>query len=95
MLPTLADAQRLLVVYGVPVRPGDLVLARFADGTLVVKRASERRTTRTGEPAWWLTSDNPAVGVDSRHRGPVPETDVLARVLVLVWPPRLLGRMFG
>ena len=95
MLPTLADEQRLLVVYGGPVRAGDLVLARFADGTLVVKRASEPRTTRTGAPAWWLTSDNPVVGVDSRHRGPVPETDVLARVLVRVWPPRLLGRLFG
>jgi len=95
MLPTLADKQRLLVVYDVPVREGDLVLARFADGTLVVKRATERRTTRTGAPAWWLTSDNPDVGVDSRHRGPVAETEVLARVVIRLWPPRLLGRMFG
>jgi hypothetical protein len=95
MLPTLADGQRLLVVYGAPVRAGDLVLARFADGTLVVKRATERRTTATGAAGWWLTSDNPDVGVDSRHRGPVPETEVLARVLARVWPPGLIARMFG
>ena len=41
------------------MRPGAVVLARFADGTLAVKRAVERRVTRTGAPAWWLLSDNP------------------------------------
>jgi len=41
---------------------------------------------RTGHPGWWLTSDNPVVGVDSRHRGPVPDPDVLAVVLARVWP---------
>jgi type IV secretory pathway protease TraF len=68
-----------------------LVLARLADGTLAVKRASARRTTATGRPGWWLLSDDPAVGVDSRHRGPVPDEDVLAVVLARVWPrPRPL-----
>ena len=62
MRPTLAPGDRLLVRYGGQVRPGRLVLARFADGTLAVKRAAERRTTRTGEPAWWLVSDNPTDG---------------------------------
>ena len=82
MRPTLRPGDRLLVRYGARVRPGRLVLARFADGTLTVKRATERRTTASGRPGWWLTSDNPAVGVDSRHRGPVPDEDVLAVVLV-------------
>jgi hypothetical protein len=73
------------------VRPGVVVLARFADGTLAVKRAGERRTTRTGAPAWWLLSDNAATGVDSRHRGPVADPDVVGVVLARVWPrPRLL-----
>ncbi|MFL6001346.1 MAG: S24 family peptidase [Nocardioides sp.] len=90
MRPRLAPDDRLLVRYGAPVRPGGLVLARFADGTLAVKRAVERRTTRTGAQAWWLLSDNPAAGVDSRHRGPVPDADVVAVVLLRVWPrPRL------
>ncbi len=90
MRPVLADGDRLLVRYGAPVRTGDVVVARFADGTLAVKRASERRTTRGGAAAWWLLGDNPA-GVDSRHRGPVPDADVLGVAVLRVWPaPRRL-----
>ena len=91
MSPTLAAGDRLLVRYAAPVRPGAVVLARFPDGTLAVKRATERRTTRTGAGAWWLLSDDPRVGVDSRHRGPVPDAEVLAVVVARVWPrPRRL-----
>jgi hypothetical protein len=86
MRPSLRPGDRLLVRYGAQPRPGALVLARFADGTLAVKRAVERRTSRTGAPAWWLLSDNPDAGVDSRHRGPVAESDVLAVVRARVWP---------
>jgi phage repressor protein C with HTH and peptisase S24 domain len=89
MTPTLRDGDRLLVAYRREVRPGDLVLARLADGTLAVKRAAERRTTASGAPGWWLLSDNPDQGVDSRHRGPVADRDVLAVVRCRVWPPRL------
>ena len=90
MLPGLADGDRLLVRYGLDVRAGSVVVARFADGTLAVKRAVERRTTRDGAPAWWLLGDNPD-GIDSRHRGPVAETDVVGVVLARVWPrPRRL-----
>jgi hypothetical protein len=87
MLPTLREGDRLLVRYAATVRPGALVLARFADGTLAVKRAAERRTTGDGAPTWWLTSDNPDAGVDSRHRGAVLEPDVVAVVQARVWPP--------
>ena len=91
MTPTLTEGDRLLVSYRRGVRPGDLVVARLADGTVAVKRATERRTTRDGEPAWWLLSDDPDQGVDSRHRGPVPATDVIAVVLARIWPrPRRL-----
>jgi signal peptidase I len=91
MLPGLRAGDRLLVRYAAPVRAGDLVVARFPDGAVVVKRATERRTARDGEPAWWLLSDNPGVGLDSRHRGPVRDRDVLAVVLARLWPfPRLL-----
>jgi SOS-response transcriptional repressor LexA len=86
MEPVLHAGERLLVDYRRAPRVGDLVVARFADGTVVVKRAAERR-----EGAWWLLSDNPAVGVDSRHRGAVADEAVLAVVLGRVWPrPRLL-----
>ena len=92
MLPTLREGDRLLVRYGVAPRPGDLVVARFADGTVAVKRAVEQRRTRSGEAGWWLLSDNPGEGVDSRHRGPVPGADVLAVVRLRVWPSPRVGR---
>ena len=85
MRPGLRAGDRLLVGYRRTPRPGDLVVARFADGTLAVKRAIERRGS-----GWWLLSDNPDEGVDSRHRGPVATEHVLAVVLARVWPrPRL------
>jgi hypothetical protein len=93
MEPTLRPRDRLLVSYRRRVRPGDLVLARFADGTVAVKRAVERRTTRSGGAGWWLLSDNPGAGVDSRHRGPVADADVLAVVLRRVWPRPGLRRL--
>jgi hypothetical protein len=96
MRPTLRPGDRLLVRYGARVRPGGLVLARFADGTLAVKRASGRRTTSSGRSGWWLTSDNAEAGVDSRHRGPVLDDDVVAVVLARVWPrPRPLKPTAG
>jgi nickel-type superoxide dismutase maturation protease len=83
MTPALRPGDRLLVSYRRRPRVGDVVVARFPDGTLAVKRVAERRTT-----GWWLLSDNPDQGVDSRHRGVVP--DVLAVALGRAWPrPRL------
>ncbi len=86
MLPTLRAGDRLLAVHGAPVSAGRIVVARFVDGTLAVKRATERR-----DAGWWLLSDNPAEGVDSRHRGVVPDEAVVAVVRARLWPrPRLL-----
>jgi len=91
MEPTLGAGDRLLISYRRTARPGDVVVARLADGTVAVKRAAERRTARDGSPAWWLLSDNPDEGVDSRHRGAVRESDVIAVTVARVWPrPRLL-----
>lgn len=86
MRPTLRPGDRLLVAYAARVRPGRVVVARFADGTVVVKRAVEER-----DGGWWLLGDNLAEGVDSRHRGAVPSYDVWAVARLRVWPrPRLL-----
>ena len=91
MEPTLRGGDRLLVLHGLAPRVGDVVAARFADGTDVVKRIAERRADR-----WWLLSDAPDVGVDSRHRGAVPDADVRAVVLARLWPgPRWLRRRRG
>jgi hypothetical protein len=92
MLPTLREGDLLLVRYGARPRPGDLVVARFADGTLTVKRAAEERRTSSGGTGWWLVSDNPGEGVDSRHRGPVAEERVLAVVRLRLWPSPRVGR---
>jgi hypothetical protein len=87
MRPTLRPGDRLLVRYGAPVRPRRVVVARFADGTVVVKRAVERRGA-----GWWLLGDAAPVGVDSRHRGPVRDEHVLGVAVARLWPrPRLLG----
>jgi phage repressor protein C with HTH and peptisase S24 domain len=94
MEPTLRAGDRLWVSYGRTPVPGQVVVARLADGAVVVKRAVERRTTASGRSGWWLLSDNPgAPGVlDSRHRGPVADTDVFGVVTARLWPrPRVLG----
>ena len=86
MEPTLSAGDRLQVSPRRRPRVGAVVVARFPDGTLAVKRAAQRRTT-----GWWLLSDDPRVGVDSRHRGPVADTEVVAVVLARIWPrPRRL-----
>ena len=92
MLPTLREGDLLLVRHGAPGRRGDLVVARFPDGTLAVKRGAEERRTRTGAAGWWLVSDNPDEGVDSRHRGPVAEEQVVGVVRLRVWPSPRVGR---
>ena len=86
MAPALAPGDRLLVGYRRRPVPGDVVLARFPDGTLVVKRAHSARTTASGAPGWWLVSDNIDEGVDSRHRGALPDEAVLGVVLARLWP---------
>lgn len=86
MSPNLAPGDRLLVRYGVAARPGDVVVARFPDGTLAVKRVDSARSTRAGGAGWWLLSDNPDDGIDSRHRGAVDDAAVLGVVRLRLWP---------
>ncbi len=82
MLPVLRDGDRLLVRRGRTPRVGDVVVARFADGTVVVKRVSERRPA-----GWWLLSDNADEGLaDSRARGAVADDAVDGVVLLRLWP---------
>ncbi|HET6153126.1 MAG TPA: S24 family peptidase [Marmoricola sp.] len=86
MVPTLSPGDRLLVEYGAVPGPGLLVLARFADGTLAVKRVAYAATTGAGAAGWFLLSDNPEEGIDSRHRGALPPEALEAVVLGRAWP---------
>lgn len=87
MLPTLRPGDCLLVRRGVPVRPGDVVVARFParPDLLVVKRA-----VRAVGDGWWVQGDNPVVLDDSRRYGPA---QVLGRVALRWWPLRGWGRL--
>lgn len=91
MLPTLEAGDRLLIRYGARPEVGDVVLARFADGTLSVKRVAYAAGTVSGTLGWFLLSDNDAEGVDSRHRGALPDEAVIGVVRGRIWPrPRRL-----
>ena len=81
MRPTLEDGDRVLLAYGVPVRTGSLVVVRLPGRPVSVKRA-----TRRVPDGWWVERDNPAEGVDSWLVGPVADQDVLAVVVLRVWP---------
>lgn len=85
MTPTLREGDRLLVRYGVPVRPGDVVVARhpLQQDLLLVKRAVGRR-----DGGWWLLGDNPYSEGDSRLFGAVPGELVLARAVARYRPRR-------
>jgi signal peptidase I len=66
-----------LVVKRVAAGPGDTVLA----GTQYVKLQDEA----------WLLGDGGGYSVDSRHYGPVPLQDLVARAWFRYWPPRRIG----
>jgi phage repressor protein C with HTH and peptisase S24 domain len=81
MVPTLRDGDAVLARRGGrPVRPGDIVVARFRSrpDLLVVKRA-----VRRDPGGWWLEGDSPVVADDSRTYG---LADVEARVVARYWP---------
>ena len=88
MRPGLRAGDRLLVDYRRAAAPGDVVVARAPGRPVSVKRAVERRATELGEPGWWLLSDDAEHGTDSRTYGAVAEADVLAVVVIRIWPLR-------
>ena len=83
MQPTLHAGDRLLVVHGGRAKVGRLLVVRLPSGVVAVKRAVRR------EPGgWWVERDNPHEGVDSWSVGVVPDDDVVAVVLLRLWPLR-------
>jgi hypothetical protein len=83
MEPTLYDGDRLLVRYGAVPRPGRVAVVRLPDRPVAVKRLVSRL-----EDGWWVARDNPLMGVDSAQVGSIPDEDVLACMVVRVWPLR-------
>lgn len=99
MEPTLRPGDLVVVLHGAPVRPGRLVVCRLPDGPmgarpLGIKRARCRRIV-DGQVAWWVHSDNPAQGTDSRTFGPVDPRAVVAVALFRVprWVRGLVSRL--
>jgi len=82
MEPTLRDGDHLLVRWGARPRPGRLVVVRWPNLPLSVKRAG-----LLSPDGWWVERDNPQEGTDSWSAGPVAPVDVLAVVLFRYWPP--------
>lgn len=91
MEPTLRAGDRVLVRYGAAVRPGDLVLVDLPPGPHGPRPLAVKRAVRL-EPGdrWWVGSDNPAQGTDSRAFGTLPRAAVRARVVRRLprWPGR-------
>src|SRR5690554_1663099 len=86
MLPTLADGDRLLVRWGARPRPGGLVVVRLPAGPDGPRPLAIKRATHRADDGWWVERDNPAEGVDSWQVGAIAGSDVLAVVLIRLWP---------
>lgn len=75
MVPTLAPGERLLVRYGGTFTIDDLVLVKRPD------QIDVKRINKVFEDRFYVIGDNLDVSIDSRHYGPVKESDVIAKVV--------------
>jgi phage repressor protein C with HTH and peptisase S24 domain len=80
MSPTLHDGDILLVAFGAPVRPGDVVVVRWAARRT---QLSVKRAMRPIGDAWDVRGDNPYGSTDSERLGPA---EVLGVVRARLWP---------
>jgi nickel-type superoxide dismutase maturation protease len=85
MLPTMRPGDCLLVLVGGRIRAGDVVMARRPHTDLqLVKRAVRREAG-----GWYVLSDNAVAGLDdSRAFGPLPDAELIGRVLFRYYPFR-------
>jgi hypothetical protein len=77
MVPTYADGDVLLVLWGVPVPLWRVAVVRLPDRPLAVKRV--RRHGVTGR--WWVEGDAPDASTDSRTLGWLPPDAVCGLVV--------------
>ncbi len=86
MWPTLADGDRLLVRWGTSPRVGRPAVVRLPDLDGRKRPIAVKRVVRRDAGGWWVERDNPREGVDSWQVGPLPDDDVLASVVLRLWP---------
>lgn len=88
MSPTVHDGDVLVVAFGVAVRPGDVVLVRWAARA---EQLSVKRAVRAAGGGWEVRGDNPYGSTDSRTLGPAQVAGVV-RFRLWPWPWRLPNR---
>ena len=79
MVPALRDGDALLCRRTGRIRPGQVVVVRFAG----VPGLSVKRAVRPDGDRWWVLGDNPYGSTDSPELGPA---EVVGRVLLRWWP---------
>jgi nickel-type superoxide dismutase maturation protease len=79
MQPALSPGDRVLVLRWFKPRNGQLVVLRDPESPrqYLLKRLAHR----TAAGAWEVRADNPNVGRDSRHFGPVPTPLLVGKVV--------------
>jgi len=88
MAPTLEPGDWLLAERRRRPIAGDIVLARDPRDPA---RTLVKRVAAVDADGVWLAGDNPAESTDSRTFGPVPRSNIIARVRWRYWPdPRRL-----
>jgi phage repressor protein C with HTH and peptisase S24 domain len=87
MAPTLRSGDVVLVDYGKPPTPDDLVLVRWAARP---DQLSIKRAVRPDGDGWHVEGDNPFGSTDSRTLG---AAEVVGVIRIRLWPrPRRLRR---
>ncbi|MBD2758295.1 peptidase S24 [Yimella sp. cx-573] len=90
MFPTYREGDRLLVLYGARPREGRPHLVQPPPSAAGPRPLSIKRVERRTDEGWWVLSDSPDEGTDSRTFGPIPFRDMVAKILVRL--PRPIER---
>ena len=82
--------QRGEVVIARPAALGGRTLVKRVLGTPHEEVACASRTWSLGPDEYFLLGDHPAESLDSRALGPITRRELVGRVWLRIWPPRVL-----